>query len=255
MECDFLEASPRPRIQWFMNNGTFPIAEEMDQDEVLFVEEGRFLFIRVLTAHQRNSSFHCEVVNAFLGTQPQRSPITYTLGGDIPPNDLEIYIGDRSVTAIIGEPVRVVYAAARSSPGTNHVTCSYPGVEIVVTSGVVVTFTVSDELRQPLNLNCSVLVDVVFTTVMYTFKIARKCVGFMGSMHYKSGGKTLKWYYFVWVCQNSASSGLAWSTMAMTGAGPGGRGPEVWTPFCVYFLQLPREKLMVGPPPPPQWRI
>ena len=185
MECDFLEASPRPRIQWFMNNGTFPIAEETDQDEVLFVEEGRFLFIRVLTVQQRNSSFHCKVVNAYLGTRPQRSPTTYTLDEDIPPNTLEIYIGDRSVTAIIGEPVRVVYAAAQSSNGRNLVTCR--GVDTVVTSGVVVTFTVSDELRQPLNVNCCVSVNTTLTTVMYTLNIARKYVGCMG-VHEKSRG-------------------------------------------------------------------
>ena len=246
MECDFLEASPRPRIQWFMNNGTFPIAEETDQDEILFVENGRFLFIRVLTAQQRNSSFHCEVVNAFLGTRPQRSPTTYTLDGNIPPNRLEIYIGDRSVTAIIGEPVRVVYAAARSSNDADLVACpENTGVAIGVTSGVVVTFTVFDELRQPLNVNCSVLVDGTFTTVMYTLNIARKCVGCMMGVYDRFLGCVKIVHLQDWHGQHSHGRGRS-----MQGGG-------VQAPLFISNTNFPEKapppplKNFAGPPPPP----
>ena len=90
MECDFLDARPRPQVQWVMNNLT---TIDMD-DDILFLEGGRFLYIRSLTSQQRSSFFHCEVINAFLVTMPQRSHTTYTLDGDIPPGILETYIGD-----------------------------------------------------------------------------------------------------------------------------------------------------------------
>ena len=179
MECDFLEASPSPLIKWFMNNGTFPIAEETNQDQVLFVEEGRFLFIRVLTARQRNSSFHCEVVNAFLGTRPQKSPITYTLGGDIPPNTLETYIDDRSVTAIIGEPVRVVYAAATRSMAQISLSCNVQdtGTTLHLANNLVANFSGFDNVGQ-LNITCNIIVFeagfMPFPTVTYSFNVARK---------------------------------------------------------------------------------
>ena len=178
MECDFLEASPHPRIQWFMNNGTLPIVEETDQDQVLFVE-GRFLFIRVLTAQQRNSSFYCKVVNAYLATRPRRSPTTYTLDGDIPPNTLEIYIGDRSVTVIIGEPVRVVYAAATRSMAQIGLSCNErdTGTSLHLANNLGANFSGFDNVGQ-LNITCDIVVFeagfMPFPTVTYSFNVARK---------------------------------------------------------------------------------
>ena len=189
MECDVLPASPRPQIQWFINSGDTISPREEDLD-VLYLEGGRFLFIRVLTARQRTSSFHCEVVNAFLdSSMPQRSPTTYTLEGSIPLNTLETYIGDRSVTVMLGEPVQVLLAAA--SPLTNGqsgqvlLTCTgalnmISGVTATISNDVVGTINgvVGTEANRQLNITCDIAVlgTVISSTptVTYSFNIARK---------------------------------------------------------------------------------
>ena len=186
MECDVLPASPRPQIQWF-NSGSIRI-EEVGHD-VIYLEDGRFLFIQRLTAMQRTSSFHCEVVNAFLdSSMPQRSPTTYTLEGSIPLNTLETYIGDRSVTVTLGEPVQVVLAAAfpltNGQSGQIVLTCTVavnmiPGVTVTITDDVVAVFNgVGTEANRQLNVTCEVgllgNVDIPTQTVTYSFNVARK---------------------------------------------------------------------------------
>ena len=182
MECDFLDASPRPQVQWVMNNVT---TIDMD-DDILFLEEGRFLYIRSLTSQQRSSFFHCEVVNAFLGTMPQRSPTTYTLEGDIPPGTLETYIGDRSVTAMLGEPVEVVLVAA-AGDGTAQVllTCTqaveFSPAMVTISNDVMATFTGLPDVEgnRQLNFTCDVTVlraGVADSTVTYSFNIAGKYI-------------------------------------------------------------------------------
>ena len=183
MECDFLDASPRPQVQWVMNNVT-----TIDMtDDILFLEEGRFLYIRSLTSQQRGSFFHCEVVNAFLGTMPQRSPTTYTLDGDIPPGTLETYIGDRSVTAMLGEPVEVVLVAA--ADGTMDLTAQVlltctqavensPAI-VTISNNVMATFTELPDVEgnRQLNFTCDIVVLrslVPDSTVTYSFNTVGK---------------------------------------------------------------------------------
>ena len=110
MECDFLDAKPRPEVKWYLNNNTV-ISES--GPNVLFLENGRYLFIAELSSAQRSASFHCEVVNANLDpSTPLRSPTTYSLNADLPANTLEVYRNVSTVTGLMGENVRVVYAAA-----------------------------------------------------------------------------------------------------------------------------------------------
>lgn len=182
MECDVLPAAPHPEIEWFMNNGNTPLEENND---ILFLEEGRFLFLHPLTAVQRGSSFYCKVVNALLDTSmPRRSPTTYTLDGSIPLNTLEFYYKDRSVTAIQGEQVRVVLAAAASLTNgfaaTIALTCSeavrkLPGVSVLVRDEVMAFF---NGLTGQLNITCEIAVAGGFGgtlhTVTYSFTIERK---------------------------------------------------------------------------------
>ena len=185
MECDFLDASPRPQVQWVMNNVT---TIDMD-DDILVLEGGRFLYIRSLTSQQRSSFFHCEVINAFLGTMPQRSPTTYTLDGDIPPGILETYIGDRSVTAMLGEPVKVVLVAA--ADGTMDLTAQVlltctQAVEnspamVTISNDVMATFTELPDVEgnRQLNFTCDIPVLrslVPDSTVTYSFNIVGKCI-------------------------------------------------------------------------------
>ena len=191
MECDFLDASPRPQVQWVMNNVT---TIDMDGD-ILFLEEGRFLYIRSLTSQQRGSFFHCVVVNAFLGTMPQRSPTTYTLEGDIPPGILETYIGDRSVTAMLGEPVEVVLVAAagRILDLTAQVllTCTRAVEDspamVTISNDVMATFTELPDVEgnRQLNFTCDIAVlraSLDYSTVTYSFNIVGKYISSNQSM-------------------------------------------------------------------------
>ena len=193
MECDFLDASPRPQVQWVMNNvSTSPI--DMT-DNILFLEEGRFLYIRSLTSPQRGSFFHCEVVNAFLGTMPQRSPTTYTLEGDIPSDTLETYIGDRSVTAILGEPVEVVLvAAAGDEMAQVLLTCTQAVLNspamVTISNDVMAMFTGLPDVEgnRQMNFTCDITVLrslVPDSTVTYSFNIVGKYISSNQSIHLK----------------------------------------------------------------------
>ena len=116
--CDFLDAKPRPEVRWYMNNVTMISESGVD---ILFLENGRYLFIARLTSAQRSASFHCEVVNANLDPNtPQRSPTTYTLSADLSPGELHLYRNETTVRGLKGEDVRFVYAAAfRTSGGAS----------------------------------------------------------------------------------------------------------------------------------------
>lgn len=70
MECDILGGNPSPAIQWYADNRlqfnqvSSPPAPK--ESEVLYLESGRYLFIRALTASQRRYSYWCEVTNALI---------------------------------------------------------------------------------------------------------------------------------------------------------------------------------------------
>ena len=185
MECDFRDGSPRPQIQWFMTEGNPPtstqITEVRDQNQLLFLESGRYLFIRELTTQQNNALFYCEATNTLLGTSV-RSNTTYQLGGVIPEGTLETYLGDRAITVGLGEVVDVVYAAA--SPGTDTtvaddiiMSCtSPPGGNVVIANDVVARYTgiVGVESDRRVNLTCTVRGTDIQTQVTYSFTVTRK---------------------------------------------------------------------------------
>lgn len=108
MECDVLEALRMPdQIQWFANMNPFP--EVTYRDQILYVDGGHYLFIRILTAIQRMGTYHCVVVSPFITV---RAPTTYQLTGDLPRGNLTEYIPLKTISAVIGEPVTYIYAAA-----------------------------------------------------------------------------------------------------------------------------------------------
>jgi hypothetical protein len=187
MECDFLEGSPRPQIKWFMNNANTSITEDRMANARLILEGGRYLFIRVLTAQQRNSSYHCEAVNTLLGTS-LRSPTTYTLGGELQPNMLVIYYGDRIVTTALGEPMEVVVAASSRHDNEQgaHVILSCSG-GILSGSGVMVSVNddlvavfhglVGVESDRQVNITCSLVLQftvVPVPRVTFSITVTRK---------------------------------------------------------------------------------
>ena len=116
MRCDHKEGMPIPEIAWYkiMDNGGGPIElrHESRNRPLRFLDHGRYLLITFLTSEDRNSSFYCMVTNAYLGTAPQRSFITYTLNRDIPDNQLILYKQNTQTIATVGSTVIVAYPVA-----------------------------------------------------------------------------------------------------------------------------------------------
>ncbi len=182
LECDYLDAKPSPEVEWFMNNGSMKIEEVPEQNQLLFLEGGRYLFIRTLTVAQRSAFFHCEVVNAYLGTAPQRSPTTYYLSEDLPVDVLRVYRPVREVTAIPGQIVTVVYVAALATTGGVEaplvLSCDIDTSDVVVSivNDVVATFTglAGTETNRRTTINCRVVGISPAQTQPFTFLISRE---------------------------------------------------------------------------------
>ena len=64
LECDVLPANPPPQIRWLRDGS--PIAEMRVNNEIRFLDGGRYLFLRVLEAADLMPTYHCEVTNVFL---------------------------------------------------------------------------------------------------------------------------------------------------------------------------------------------
>ena len=96
---------PLPVIEWYRNNGDTPIFQSINDP---------YLYMHELTAAQRNSDYHCVVANAYLGTNPQRSPVTYSLSNLIPVDELITYVDMENwvVTMELGSSIIAQYAAA-----------------------------------------------------------------------------------------------------------------------------------------------
>ena len=111
LECDFLPSVPPPTIRWF-NDTRSRIDPVEAQNAILYLEGGRYLFIRELTAAQLMGEYHCEAMVSGQ-TDPVVAPTTYILNATLPPpNTLIEYkqIGD--ITAAIGARISLVYAAS-----------------------------------------------------------------------------------------------------------------------------------------------
>ena len=150
MECDVLDARPKPEIQWFTNGSRTPISEVRDQNQILYLDGGRYLFIRQMTALQRMNSYHCEVVNAYLNQTHVRAPITYLLSSNISNRALEVYRPVNELHhATSGEEVTYVYAAAqveqdRVTASPLSLSCQDTdnlGIGIGIMNGVVLNIT------------------------------------------------------------------------------------------------------------------
>jgi hypothetical protein len=97
MECDVLDARPKPEIQWFANNDQNPIVQDLARNSSFRLEKnGRILFVRRLTDMDRMSTYYCKIVNTI--PSPVRAPTTYALNGSI--DGLEV---------ILYRPTEVIY--------------------------------------------------------------------------------------------------------------------------------------------------
>ncbi len=138
LECDCNPNIPTPNVTWFAND---MVVEEMITDNrILFLEGGRYLYIRILTAAQRIMRYHCVVDN---NGMPVRAPTTYTLTADIPTNNITVYKELGTMAGGVGEPARFVYAAAARDAAGNMIqfaiTCprNDPNVIFLVTESII----------------------------------------------------------------------------------------------------------------------
>ena len=120
MECDVLDANPPPQIQWRQNGDV--LSEVTTQNEVRFLDGGRFLYLRELDNTQLQSTYSCSVINALLD-QEMPAPTTYRLSDNLTQNVLVDYKQIGELTAFVGDRnVEFAYVGGAStsiSPGRN----------------------------------------------------------------------------------------------------------------------------------------
>jgi len=110
LECDFLPSSPTPRVRWLMNSAQ--ITEMPATNAILFLDGGRYLFINALTAAQRSARYQCEVTNVNVdGTM--RSPTTYYINEDLPPDTFRLYRPLPEMTVFLEDNVNIVFAGTQ----------------------------------------------------------------------------------------------------------------------------------------------
>ena len=128
LECDFLPSIPPPTIRWFSNTRS-RIDPVEAQNAILYLEGGRYLFIRELTAAQLMGEYHCETMVS-CQTDPVVAPTTYILNATLPPLNTPIeYKQIGEITAAIGARISFVYAAsfrASSTFVTLSLDCTLP---------------------------------------------------------------------------------------------------------------------------------
>ena len=146
LECDFLPSMPPPTIRWFSNTRS-RIDPVEAQNAILYLEGGRYLFIRELTAAQLMGEYHCEAMVSGQ-TDPVVAPTTYILNATLPPpNTLIEYKQIGEITAAIGVRISFVYAAsfrASSMLVTLSLDCRLPAktsVTVGVTNRIVGTIS------------------------------------------------------------------------------------------------------------------
>ena len=89
IECRVRDANPPPQIRWRDGNGNL-LTEDTTNNQLRFLDNGRYLLIRQLTTAQVNTDYQCEVTNARLD-EVIPSPTTYDLVPNLGANNFMIY--------------------------------------------------------------------------------------------------------------------------------------------------------------------
>ena len=88
LECQVAESNPPPQIRWLRNGN--PLTKNRLDNQLRFLDSGRYLLIRQLTTAELNVNYTCQVTNACLHAT-ETSCTTYTLVNDIGNNEFMIY--------------------------------------------------------------------------------------------------------------------------------------------------------------------
>ena len=121
LECDFATSNPPPQVLWFADETTM-LVEDTVTNTQLFLEGGRYLFIRALSAVQRMMRYHCAVNNSRdENGAPIRAPSTYTLTGNLTNEGVNVFKELTTVVGRVGEPVQLLYIAAVRDADNNRI--------------------------------------------------------------------------------------------------------------------------------------
>ena len=95
MECDVLDAKPPPEIKWYYNDDTNEIQEEINDNSVRFLDNGRYLYLKRLQLNDFERQYFCRVINANL-SEVISAPTRYVLFDNLTQGELLDYkqIGD-----------------------------------------------------------------------------------------------------------------------------------------------------------------
>ena len=88
IECQVAESNPPPNIRWLRNGN--PLTENRLDNQLRFLDNGRYLLIRLLTNADLNVNYKCQVTNARLHAT-ETSPTVYTLANNIGNDQFMIY--------------------------------------------------------------------------------------------------------------------------------------------------------------------
>ena len=88
LKCQVAESNPLPNIIW-LGNGN-PLTENRLDNQLRFLDNGRYLLIRQLTPAELNTNYTCQVTNARLHAT-ETSPTVYTLANNIGNDQFMIY--------------------------------------------------------------------------------------------------------------------------------------------------------------------
>ena len=108
LECPVAESNPPPEIIWLRNGN--PLTPITLNNQLRFLDNGRFLLIRVLAPADLGVNYTCWVTNARLhGTETSRT--MYTLADNIGNNEFRIYKRLSNRTILRGTTVEMSYIA------------------------------------------------------------------------------------------------------------------------------------------------
>ena len=179
LECDILTSRPPSRIEWFVNESSTPIAEILFNYQIVYIREGRYLFISELTSSQRNGRYHCEVIYPFLTPQRIRAPTTYILNESPDANAVTYYIPIEQIPAVSREPlVYIMAVGAVDSMGKNRITsfsCDSPAVH-VQNFALLISGLSGDINTGLVTLDCDIGIreaEIILATPL-TFLVSRK---------------------------------------------------------------------------------
>ena len=126
IECRVRDANPPPIIRW--RNATGPLTENIPNNRLRFLHNGRYLLINQLSTEQISTTYSCEVTNALLH-RLRTSPTTYALVDNVGANEFMIYKTFVNRTVIVGDTFELSYivGAGRSVNPFGLLSCQRTG--------------------------------------------------------------------------------------------------------------------------------